>query len=234
MAEDMRLDRPPLLVELIIEKLQEAIIGGSLPPGSRLTEEGLSQRLNASRTPIREALIKLELLGYVQRRPAGGWDVSPLDVERTLQRYEIKTMIEAYAVLRSTSASRETFMVRARPILAEMRRAARTGDYDAYRDLDLEFHNSLVGMHEKQFIAEMYAESVNHVRWIRKMAISPFLQMKDSLADHTRIVEALAAHDVVRAVDELVAHLERLLAKVRQDIMRKQEQLLVGSLDKEN
>ncbi|MCX7037662.1 MAG: GntR family transcriptional regulator [Spirochaetes bacterium] len=218
MSTTMRIARSPLLVDQIIERLQELIIRGDLPPAARLAEVKLSRRLETSRTPLREALFTLEQMGFVARRKNGGWVVSPRDIDKILERFEIKVMMEVYALLRSTRAGRAQFLRAADLLLPSMKKAMASMDYPAYRKLDLDFHSAFLLMYENGHHARMYGETIKHIQWVRGMAISPQLGMQDSFQDHTNIIAAIRKDDVHAASDELIRHLDRLITKVREDL----------------
>jgi DNA-binding GntR family transcriptional regulator len=218
MPTAMRVVRPPLLVEQIIERLQEQIIRGDLPPASRLTEVKLSRQLETSRTPLREALFTLEQMGFVARRSNGGWVVSPRDIDKILERFEIKVMMEVYAILRSTKAGRSHFLKASDKLMPRMKKAISSADYPAYRKLDLDFHSAFLLMYENGHHARMYAETIKHIQWVRGMAISPQLGMLDSFLDHATILAAIRKDDVHAASDELIRHLDRMMRKVREDL----------------
>jgi DNA-binding GntR family transcriptional regulator len=216
MEEKIQLKRPPLLVDLIIEKLQDAIIRGVVLPGTRLTEQKLSQGLETSRTPLREALFKLELMGFVRHRKNGGWDVPPIDVDKVLERLEEKVMIETYAILRSDGKTRAAFARNARDILLRMQTFVESEDYEAYRNADREFHKGFVDLFLDRYLQGRYAEAIKHIDWIRKVTISPSIDMLISLEDHGRIVEALEGGDVHCTIDRLIEHTNRQVELVRE------------------
>jgi DNA-binding GntR family transcriptional regulator len=215
MEGNIQLERPPLLVDLIIEKLQDAIIRGVVLPGTRLTEQKLSQGLETSRTPLREALFKIELMGFVRHRKNGGWDVPPIDVDKILERLEEKVMIETYAILRSDAKKRSAFARTARDIVSRMQTFVANEDYEAYRNADREFHRSFVDLFLDRYLQGCYTETIKHIDWIRKVTISPLIDVRISLEDHGRIVEALEADDVHRTIDKLIEHSNRQVELVR-------------------
>ena len=214
----MQLTRPPLLVDLIIEKLEQAIIDGDLAPATRLTEEALSRDLKTSRTPVREALFKLEQMGFVVRRETGGWDVRSMDIDKFLERYEIKVMIEIFALLRSSAATRSEFLDATAAVWSLMKKAATTLDYEVYRELDLEFHRNLLLMYSNDTIAALYEEAMKHLLWVRKMAISPYIDIVESFRDHGKLVAYIEKGAVSQAVKVLTRHHARLIAKVKEDL----------------
>ncbi len=215
-TEKIQLERPPTLVELIVAKLQEAIIRGAIPPGTRLTEEKLSQELNTSRTPLREALFMLELMGFVRRPTGGGWQVPRFDVEKVLERFEDRVMLEVYAVLRSTTESRAAFRRKAGELLTRMRKAAEALDYGAYREADLLFHRSLLSLSSSRHLRRKFEDAVKHIDWIRQVTIAPLIDMRISLQDHRNIVGALREQDVQGAVARLLEHTDRQVLLIRE------------------
>jgi DNA-binding GntR family transcriptional regulator len=214
----LQLNRPPLLVDLIIEKLEQAIIDGDIPPATRLTEELLSKDLNTSRTPVREALFKLEQMGFVVRRETGGWDVRSMDIDKFIERYDVKAMVEVYSILRSTAASRKAFIRVVKPILSKMKEAVDDLDYERYRKVDQQFHASLLDMCENDTSVKMYEESLKYLLWVRKMLISPILDIRESFLNHSKMIKNIEEGNVLAAAEELVKHHERLFAKVKKDL----------------
>jgi DNA-binding GntR family transcriptional regulator len=214
----LQLNRPPLLVDLIIEKLEQAFIDGDIPPGTRLTEEMLSRDLNTSRTPVREALFKLEQMGFVVRRETGGWDVRSMDIDKFIERYDVKAMVEVYSILRSTPATRRAFIETVEPIRLKMSEAVDNLDYESYRKWDRQLHTSLLSMYENNTSVKMYEESLKYLLWVRKMAISPYLDIKESFRNHSRMIKNIEDGNVLAAADELVKHHARLISKVKKDL----------------
>jgi len=85
------------LAERVCGQLIDSIVAGELPPGSRVSEEGLAQRFGVSRAPLREALRRLEEYRLVQRRPHAGVRVVSLSREELTELYEIREALEGMA-----------------------------------------------------------------------------------------------------------------------------------------
>jgi len=229
MTENIQLDRPPTLVELIVAKLQEAIIRGTIAPGTRLTEEKLSQELNTSRTPLREALFMLELMGFVRRPRGSGWQVPRFDVEKVLERFEDRVMLEVYAVLRSTAETRAAFIQKAGGLLSRMKKAAEAVDYGAYREADLQFHRNLLSLSPSRHLRRKFEEAIKHIDWIRRVTIAPLIDMRISLEDHKKIITALRGEDVHGAVTWLLEHTDRQVLLIREKLAAPKETIEVAT-----
>jgi DNA-binding GntR family transcriptional regulator len=116
--------------------IEELIATLRIPPGQVLTEQGLAAQLGFGRTPVREALQRLEREALVLIEPRRGAVVTQLDVKRQLQMLEVRRYLERYlasaAARRATSAEREEFTA----LSSAMRRSARSGDAEAFLKLD--------------------------------------------------------------------------------------------------
>src|SRR4051794_10695572 len=88
--------RPPLQ-EWAAATLREAIIRGTIRPGERLSEPDLAQRFRTSRSPVREALVQLELEGFVARAETGRVYVRPLDLKEAEELFVVRATLEGLA-----------------------------------------------------------------------------------------------------------------------------------------
>ncbi|MBY8918569.1 GntR family transcriptional regulator (plasmid) [Nitratireductor sp. L1-7-SE] len=128
-------------------ELKFRILEGRLPPGTTLLETEVASLLSLSRTPVREALIRLEEEGLVDVRPRHGITVKALSVGEIEQIYQVFSTLEVKAAQLTarrgiTAADHE----RLDGILTQMERASKRGDIEAWSELDDEFHSELVGL----------------------------------------------------------------------------------------
>jgi DNA-binding GntR family transcriptional regulator len=128
------------------DELREAILAGSLAPGSRLRAEPLAERLQTSRTPVREALILLAREGLVDLEPRRGAVVRSFDAADLADLYDVRALIEPYAARRAATRIEATDLDRLREICDEAD-ARGAGDASAVEDqvaLNEEFHRIIV------------------------------------------------------------------------------------------
>lgn len=124
MADDDALaghDRPNL-TEKVYEQLTDLLIRGELRPGDVITERRMAERLNASRTPIREALGRLEAEGLVYKQPSRGVTVSPFSTEAFVDILNVRQLLEAEA---ARLAAGKISKARLDEIRAELKRVAK-------------------------------------------------------------------------------------------------------------
>jgi len=130
------IDVPPAVADAVIAEIRNAIVDGTLPPGSRIKQEDLAARLRVSRAPIRHALMALKRDGLVQIRHHRGAIVSPLDVVFMSDLYELREVIEGYVVARLAERARFDPSPLWK-IVTKGQRAVASGDLNRIIDMDL-------------------------------------------------------------------------------------------------
>lgn len=183
-----------LLRDQAFRALRSAIVDGTLRPGERLVDAELCAWLGVSRTPVREAIVRLERIGLVSVRPGSSTTVSPLDV---------RTAVEAQAV---AAAMHELAAREAVPLLGEehlrsmteanerFRLALRAADADAAIAADDAFHHVLVGVCGNRRLTSVLDEVTP---LLRRMELARFTSLtgRASVGQHARIVELAMAGD---------------------------------------
>ena len=127
----------PSLKQLVYEKLQQMIIRGELKPGERLTEEDLSQAMNISRAPIREALNMLERDGFTKIIPRKGAIVAEVSVKDSLDIWKCRLALEPFA---AKEACRNIPKDKVAMALVHIQELERQYDFEKYIASDLEVH----------------------------------------------------------------------------------------------
>ena len=168
--------------------LRERIVEGKSLPGSRLPDVQLAAELGVSRTPVREALLRLVREGLVENDPHRGFFVAPLSRQEVLETYPIVWTLECLA-LRSCGPPTPGQIQALRQINAEM--AAVTADPLRRQDLDLRWHQTLVGPCGNQRLKELLADLKQVVRRYECVYMQDPALVRRSVHDHTEILEAL-------------------------------------------
>jgi DNA-binding GntR family transcriptional regulator len=188
-----------VLKDKVYESLKTAITGMDIYSGKdapKLDERRLAEELGVSRTPVREALSRLESEGLVQTIPRRGAFI----VRKT--KREIIEMIYVWAALESMAARLATLnasdeeLAMLRPMV-ESRSAAEAsaGHLDEYSDANVEFHQAIVSLGGSKLIAETTNGLFLHMRSIRARTIGERDRVSRSVIDHTQIIEALERRD---------------------------------------
>lgn len=201
-----RVSRRPPLRDEIYARLVDAIITGQLEPGEDLSEVALSKRLGVSRTPLREALFRLEQDGFVETRPARGFFVSPLRQQQARELYPLLWGLEGLALDLSVPFDART--------LALLRRLATQmvdAPCDARLDLDSKWHDALVSRcGNERLLFEIHRTR----RAVRRYEITALRLASEDPVDpsHLEIIRALNEPRVAR--DLVARHWEAGLHQV--------------------
>lgn len=178
------------LRELVYEHLRRAIESGELRPGSFIDQKRLASDLGISRQPLRDALIQLELEGFVDVIPRRGVEVRKLGLDDVRHLYEVIGALERRA-LRSADLG-DADLREMRRLNGAMTRAIRADDFDAYYELNLAFHDVFLDQSDnpgllqtvrisKQRLYDFPRERRFHREW--ELA---------SIREHERVVELVA------------------------------------------
>ena len=139
----IRLDSYQPLREVVCESLRNAISKGVLKPGERLMEIQLAEELGVSRTPVREAIRKLELEGYVVMLPRRGTYVSSLTIRDVNEVFEIRTSLESLAAALASERITDEEMDNLQRFLVQFANDIKSGDMEHIVDTDMKFHDAL-------------------------------------------------------------------------------------------
>jgi DNA-binding GntR family transcriptional regulator len=175
------------------DALREAILTGSLPPGSRLRTEPLAERLRTSRTPVREALMLLAREGLVDIEPRRGAVVRPFDASDLLDLYDVRGLIEPHAARRAATRIGPGELERLRALcdLADARGAddeAAVEDQVAFNE---EFHRIIVAAAQSPRLEAATRAVAGIPRAFRAAFWHDDAQREQSLFCHRQIVRAL-------------------------------------------
>lgn len=195
----------------IFETLREEIIGLVLPPGTVLSRQELQARFGLSATPIRDALLRLQLEGLVDVFPQHATVVSPIDLERAWAAQFLRRSIELELVRMLALEPQSAPVTRLRSLMRQMQTLAELHEYEAFNIADQTFHRT---MYEARGVADLYdlvKRQGAHIDRLRRLNLPVAGKMDEILVEHTAIVDAIAAGDPDGAQQALRAHLSRSL-----------------------
>ncbi|GAB3228588.1 GntR family transcriptional regulator [Mycolicibacterium hippocampi] len=190
-----------LLRDSVFVRIRDAIIDGTLEPGERLVDGELSSWLGVSRTPIREALARLESAGLVETKPGRYTIVSPIDPHTLADAQEVTAAMNELAVRTAVPLITEADLTGMRAANNTFAEALRTGDVVAAVDADDAFHRIPVdrsGNAAIRTVLDQYTPVLRRVERIRFAS----LQGRDSVAQHARIIAFAGAGDAEAAALE--------------------------------
>lgn len=126
-----------------VDELRRRILSGSVAAGEALRQDALAREFGISRIPIREAFRQLAAEGLVTLHPHRGAVVTALSASDIAELFDLRAMLEPDLIRRAVPRLRQSDFLRAEKILAEYAEAIRTGDVDAWGELNTEYHLAL-------------------------------------------------------------------------------------------
>ncbi|RIH89218.1 HTH-type transcriptional repressor RspR [Calidithermus terrae] len=184
--------------------LREAILGGTLLPGTRISEPGLAESLGISRTPVREALQRLSQEGLVELSPNKGARVRVITPQEVREVYEVRALLEAEgARLAAQRASEAELEALAQRLEALDRIPAE--QYPEQMRVDFEFHSLLMEASHNRTLARVYQDLRSGLALVRAHQ-QTLSQHPKTREQHRQILQALQAREAERAARAAKAH----------------------------
>jgi DNA-binding GntR family transcriptional regulator len=205
---------PNLLAEQLYLKLKDDIFSFRLLSGERFTESEMAERYGVSRTPIRDALYRLEREGYLQVGFRSGWSVRPFDFERFEQLYDLRVILELAAIQILCEAE-------VAPDLSELQAIWMVAPADRLTDgaevsaLDEAFHQTLVQQTGNAEMARVHLELTEKIRIIRHLDFTKENRIATTYEEHGEILRLLARRKEIQVKMLLKSHIETSKAEVR-------------------
>ncbi len=196
-------------------KIKQRILDNDYAPGIAVLEQVLADDLGLSRTPIREALVRLEQEGLVRVVPRHGMTVLPLSPRDMIEIYQIMVGLELMAT--ETLAQRKPSPDEIAPLVAacnEMAEALARDDLDAWAKADERFHRSLVELCGNRRLAAMVMGVWEQSHRARMFTLRLRPKPLDSTREHREVVDAILAGDAVRANQLYRAHREKAASQM--------------------
>jgi DNA-binding GntR family transcriptional regulator len=187
--------------------LERAILIGELKPRERLVESDLAERLGLSRTPIREALRRLEERGLVRTLPHRGAVVADLSPQEAESIYAVRVCLEILATRLAAAAGTARHLDRIAGLEAACARSASDGDLLALMAANDRFHDAIYAAAGNPCLLELIQQLRQRVSLIRFSAWSHPDRIGRSLAEHRQIVALLRARDMTRMAGLIRKHL---------------------------
>lgn len=189
--------------------LRWAIRDLHLEPRQMLREREVVEALGMSRTPVREALVRLENEGWVRLVPRHGFVVTPLVADDLQQLYEIVEGLEGVAVALTTVRSRADGLEEFDRLIAEQEEALKADDVVTWADLDARFHRHIVYLSGNTRLGEIMDNQDDQLYRARLYTINLRPKPMRSVEEHRAIVAAMRDRNAVIARELLEAHRRR-------------------------
>ncbi|MCG6875686.1 MAG: GntR family transcriptional regulator [Betaproteobacteria bacterium] len=211
------------LVEVAYQRLRAQILDNTLPPGFRALEQELADRLGISRTPVREALIRLQKEGLVEVIPRHGMKVLPVSPSDMRDIYELLSALEgAAAEIVARRAPGEEALAPLAQATRDMAKALKNDDLEAWAEADERFHRGLVELSGNRLLIEAVLNLWDRAHRARMSTLRLRAKPLNSTKEHVSLLERLRAGDARGALEANRAHRERASRELLEILERHQ------------
>ncbi len=207
-------ERKPL-GHYVFENLKQAIVRGNFSPGNRLVESHIAEAMGISRTPVREAIHKLEREGLIKKLPQGGFYVLNLTREDIEETFGIRGVLESYAARLAAIKHKKEELAPLEEKIEEFQYFLNHGEMEALLKINTEFHGLLYAMSRSPKLIKMINDLQDQIYRFRRIILKIETMAKTSNEDHRHMLRAMRKRDA-----------DRVETLVRQHILRGQKIVL--------
>ncbi|HWJ72847.1 MAG TPA: GntR family transcriptional regulator [Kaistia sp.] len=210
----------------VYELLRGEIIMNALKPEEAIRESAIAERLGVSRTPVREALLRLADLGLVDIFPQSGTRVAPIRMGKVRAAQLIREAVEVEVIARATAAATAADIARLDIIIDDQIRASERGDMRRLFELDEDFHRAIFAIAGCLDAADELEDVKLHLDRLRYLSVDWPRSASHIVAEHRMIRDAIAAGDAAAAATAMRTHLRAILVPL--DLMSRRAEAAVA------
>jgi len=212
------------MVGLSVEKIsdqiyniiKERIITNKLKPGCRFNFEDLQSEFKISKTPLREALNKLEIEGFIEIRPRSGTYVKIPGEKDIIDIYDLRKAIEWQTLQLAATNIPESKLLNLQRDNNIAYTLVEKGDFSYFLECDTNFHSTLLNYCDNNRIKSVADTIDGHMKWFRFYSASSIEKTSRACQRHLQIIDLLLKKSVIEAADLLVLHID----EVKNDVIR--------------
>lgn len=212
----------------VYEQLRQAILKGSLKPGSRLVERKLAEQLGVSRTPVREAVRMLELEGLVSHLPRIGAAVARVNQQEVLEIYRIRAVLEGLAARMAAEKISPVQLQHLNDLLKQIEESAGRGDMGRLEGLHREFNDVIYKAAGSPRLYGMITTLADYIAGYARVGYTYPGRMAEATKEHRQLVESIRLRDGDLAERTAREHIENSRRAYFNEIASKLEHVPVG------
>ena len=187
----------------VFEQMKEMIVRGEIPAGKRMIESVIAESMGISRTPVREAVRKLEAEGLLNHLPKGGYAVRGLDISDIEETFEIRSILESFASYLAAHRHSEKEIVPLEEKMEEFQRYLDKHDLKELARVNTEFHELLYDLSKSPRLVKMIHNLRDEIFFLRNIILQSADMAYLSNKDHGEIIKAIKKREA-KKVERLV------------------------------
>jgi GntR family transcriptional regulator, rspAB operon transcriptional repressor len=212
-------NKPKGLSDWAYDYIKTQILNLEIKPGEQIDIESFTEMMGVSRTPIREAFLRLASDGLLDVRPRVGYFVMDITEEDIRELFEVREIIESRAARRAAESLTDEELDELRLMIEELKRAVKNEDFDIYLANEINFHEFLQRHMGNRRLTDIM-ESLNDLTYRERIiSLRNSETFEKTIIEHERVVEALLKRDGDEAAWFMGEHLknasDRVIAYIR-------------------
>lgn len=198
------------LADSVYQQLKSELFEFQLLPGDRFTEAEVADRTGASRTPVRQALYRLQREGFLEVNFRNGWEVRALDFDQLDELYDLRVLLEQTSILRIEKLSAEERDLILSPLEARWKvpLEQQSADGRQVASWDEEFHCGLVAASKNSEFVRVHAEVTDRIRIVRRLDFTQPARIGATYREHASMLESLRQGAFNEAAEQLARHID--------------------------
>lgn len=205
-----RIAKPASLAEIAYNTLRESIFSFKLMPGTIYNEMAVAGDLGLSRTPVREALLRLSTQGLINFLPRKGFEVARYTRKDVEEIFELRQLIESAVLRKITQKITDKEIAKLEQELSMQRKAAEENDAFTFMDSDRVFHNLLCDYADNSRLMNIVENFQDLCHLMGTQALESNGRMPRAIAEHEVIVQAIREKDPEKTARSMGNHLEAI------------------------
>jgi DNA-binding GntR family transcriptional regulator len=207
--------RPVTAASAICAELRDAIVSLELEPGAPLSEKELTERFGVSRTPVREALIRLAEEGLVDIRPQAGTSVTRIPLSAIPEAVVVRQALEGALVELAAARAGAEGAERLLKVIARQKLMTQLDDQAGFHEADEAFHETIAVLSSHPGIWRTVRQAKMQIDRCRRLTLPVLGRMSQVVAEHQVIADAIRTGDAPGARQAMQAHLQAVLPDAR-------------------
>lgn len=224
---DLQNHRP--LREIVYEELKRQILIGEIAPGTRMMEVELAEDMGVSRTPVREAIRKLEKEGLVSIEPRRGAYASDISIKDMVDVLEVRQELEGMAAACAAAKATDEEISVLEDIMMEYKNSAEKGDIQLIIKWDEAFHKQIVSCSGNKTLVQLVSQVQELALRFRYIYYDDFSRFEGQPEEHRHIVEAIKSRNAEVARVAADSH----ISKLKEFVINEGETVFHGNHGKE-
>ena len=210
----IKLDNYKPLREAVFEAVRDAIISGKLSPGERLMEVQLAEEMGVSRTPVREAIRKLELEGFVEMMPHKGAYVAGISIKDIVDVFEVRAALEALASRLAAERITEDELGQLERSIVSISEVSDGQNIEAIVESDTGFHDIIYQASRNDKLMQFIAHLKEQIKRFRTTSLALPGRTETALEEHRQIMKALSERNADVVADLSRRHIEHAKSSI--------------------